>query len=261
MPQQSMKTPITYWGGKQMMVTKLLPLFPVHRLYCEPFCGGAALFWSKEPSVIEVINDLNNEVSNFYDQLRDNFAEFQHHVQNSIHSRTAYLDAFHIYKRPSMFAPVKRAWAFWVLTNQGWGGAIGTWGYGVSDSKSETRLERKKESFHVRLSERLKAVQIECNDALKVIKSRDREDSFFYIDPPYFNADMGHYEGYKESDFVALLNVLSDLKGKFLLSSYPSALLSDYTKRNGWFTKVFEMPLVTSKGKRKREIVTANYAI
>lgn len=258
---QSIKTPITYWGGKQMMVTKLLPLFPVHRLYCEPFAGGAALFWAKEPSIVEVLNDLNSEVSNFYDQLRDNFTEFQHHVHYSLHSRSAYLDALHIYKRPTMFTPVKRAWAFWVLTNQGWGGAIGTWGYGVSDSKSEMRLVRKKEAFDSLLTERLKSVQIECNDALKVIQSRDREDSFFYIDPPYFNADMGHYEGYKESDFIALLDVLSKLKGKFLLSSYASPVLSDYAQRNGWFTKVFEMPLSAAKGKRKREVVTANFAI
>ena len=85
----TLKTPITYWGGKQMMVTKLLPLFPVHRLYCAPFAGGAALFWSKEPSESEVLNDLNNEVSNFLDQLRDNFAEFEHQVQHSFHSRSA----------------------------------------------------------------------------------------------------------------------------------------------------------------------------
>jgi DNA adenine methylase len=259
----NLRTPITYWGGKQLMATKLLPMIPQHSLYCEPFTGGAALFWAKLPSDVEVLNDLNGEVSNFYEQIRDNYAELCHHIQNSLHSRLDYQNALHVYQRPAMFAPVKRAWAFWVLTNQGWGGKIGTWGYGVGDNKKEAVLHRKRESFLVDLHERLKVVQIECNDALKGIKSRDRAESFFYIDPPYFNSCMGHYDGYTEGDFDALLTLLGSIKGKFLLSSYPSPTLEKHTKAYGWHTQTFEMNLCagSTKGKKKREVVTSNYLI
>ena len=62
----NLKTPITYYGGKQMMCGKIVPLIPKHRLYCEPFAGGAAIYFAKEPSELEVLNDTNRELINFY---------------------------------------------------------------------------------------------------------------------------------------------------------------------------------------------------
>ena len=47
-----MKTPITYWGGKQQLLPKILPLIPLHRQYCEPFFGGGALYFAKQQSEI-----------------------------------------------------------------------------------------------------------------------------------------------------------------------------------------------------------------
>lgn len=51
MEKLNLKTPVTYYGGKQTMVSKILPLIPEHKLYAEPFAGGAAIFWAKEPQV------------------------------------------------------------------------------------------------------------------------------------------------------------------------------------------------------------------
>ena len=66
MKKQLLKTPISYYGGKQRLVKTILPNFPTHTLYAEPFCGGAALFFAKEASEIEVLNDTNSELINFY---------------------------------------------------------------------------------------------------------------------------------------------------------------------------------------------------
>ncbi len=60
------KTPISYYGGKQNMVRHILPLIPVHNLYCEPFVGGGAVYWKKEPSKVEVINDTNKDILKEY---------------------------------------------------------------------------------------------------------------------------------------------------------------------------------------------------
>ena len=57
-----MKTPISYYGGKQSLAATILGLIPPHRLYCEPFVGGAAVFFAKEKSKVEVINDTNGEI-------------------------------------------------------------------------------------------------------------------------------------------------------------------------------------------------------
>jgi len=61
-----MKTPIPYYGGKQEMVKDILPLIPKHHVYCEPFAGGASVFFGKKPANINVINDINGHVVNFW---------------------------------------------------------------------------------------------------------------------------------------------------------------------------------------------------
>lgn len=54
-----MKTPITYYGGKQTLLKYIIPLIPEHKIYTESFCGGAAVFFAKKPAEAEVINDIN----------------------------------------------------------------------------------------------------------------------------------------------------------------------------------------------------------
>jgi DNA adenine methylase len=109
----------------------------------------------------------------------------------------------------------------------------------------------------------LALVQLENRDALKVIQTRDKEDTFFYIDPPYFNSDCGHYDGYTELDFKALLNLLSSIKGRFLLSSYPSPVLDEFVKSNDWQQLTFNKHLsaTSKKGSRKTEVLTSNYPL
>jgi len=102
-------------------------------------------------------------------------------------------------------------------------------------------------------------------DALDVIKRFDTKDSFFYIDPPYFNSNCGHYKGYTKEDFINLLEVLTQIKGKFLLSSYWSEILQKYIKKYNWNYQLFEKTLgVTHKKKyasSKTEVLTANYEL
>jgi len=106
-------------------------------------------------------------------------------------------------------------------------------------------------------------VQLECADALYIIKSRDSKEAFHYCDPPYFNSDCGHYIGYSKDHFKALLKQLSEIEGKFLLSSYPSDLLAEFSAENGWCTKTITQRVSVNKGsgKVKIEVLTANYEI
>jgi site-specific DNA-adenine methylase len=66
-----MRTPLSYYGGKQQLASRILGMIPEHHVYCEPFCGGAAIFFSKEPSGVEIINDTNGEIINFYEVLAE----------------------------------------------------------------------------------------------------------------------------------------------------------------------------------------------
>ncbi len=79
-----MRTPITYWGGKQSLAARILTLIPPHTTYVEPFFGGGAVFFQKAKSHVEVINDLNRFVVNFYQQARDNFPALQKRIRATL---------------------------------------------------------------------------------------------------------------------------------------------------------------------------------
>jgi len=259
------KPPFSYYGGKQNMLRHILPLIPEHNLYCEPFCGGAALFWKKEPSAVEVLNDTNKELVNFYDTVQREFPLLEMEIRISLHSRTLHRDASVIYNSPHLFSRVKRAWAVWVLANQSFSSILdGSFGYDKKKNTTSKKVRNKREAFTEDYAIRLQNVQLECTDAIRVIRSRDTADSFFYVDPPYFNSDCAHYDGYTVEDMQMLLEQLERIEGKFLLSSYLSELLSSFVDRNKWSQKTFEKVISVNKGKggkRKIEVLTANYEL
>lgn len=261
-----MKTPISYYGGKQKMLSTILTKIPDHKLYCEPFLGGAAIFFGKEPSNVEVINDTNKELITFYRVCKDRFLELQSLVRVTLHSRKAHQDAHVISANPHLFTDVQRAWAVWVLSSQSFSAMLdGTWGYDKSKRTTTKKISNKREQFTEDLAIRLQDAQIECADALYIIQSRDQADSFFYCDPPYYNSDCGHYDGYSIDDFEALLKCLANIKGKFLLSSYPSPILMKFAKAHKWHMWSMETGVSVNNRsgylKRKIEVLTANYPI
>lgn len=261
-----LKTPISYYGGKQSMLTEIIPLIPQHKKYVEPFFGGGAVFWAKEPGGFEVINDVNSHIINFYEVLKHDFFKLREAIEGTLHSRETYKHALTIYYIPHLFNRVQRAWAFWVCTSQGFASKIGTWGYDREGSTT-LKIANKVEGFKEHLEQRLRHTTIESGEAHKVIQVHDSPETFVYADPPYIDTDQGHYGGYAKEHFRRDLEVLASMKGKFLLSTYPSDLLKEFTKKHGWYTKTIEKTLSASNGakvkarRKKVEVLTANYKI
>ena len=259
----SLKTPITYYGGKQRLCQKIINMIPHHHLYCEPFVGGGAVFFAKAPSVVEVINDTNGELINFYKVVKTDFVSLEKEIRISLHSRDLHRKASAIYNNPDLFNDVKRAWAIWILAHMSFASMIdGSFGYDKVSGSTSKKIKNARESFSEDYAIRLQSTQIESTDALRIIESRDSEESFFYCDPPYYNSDCGHYDGYSLEDFECLLKLLSKIKGKFILSSYPSPILTKYTKENQWKTETQDSFVSVSKGIRnkvKTEVLTYNF--
>jgi len=168
-----------------------------------------------------------------------------------------------------MFDDIDIAWSFFVNANFSFSHSLNR-GFGYEKERNDTskkgysKIQRFNELYH----ERLKNVTIMNLDALEIIKRFDNEEAFIYVDPPYINSDCGHYKGYSKDDFIKLLERLSSIKGKFLLSSYPNEILDEFIKNNNWEFKQIDKPLrVTSRpedkkySKRKIEQLTANYVI
>ncbi|UHG93331.1 DNA adenine methylase [Spirosoma oryzicola] len=260
-----LKTPISYYGGKQMMLKHILPKIPTHRTYIEPFFGGGAVFWAKPQSPHEVINDISNRLITFYKVLKYDFDELQPLIDETFHSRLQHRESNAEYKSGEVEIndTIRMAWAVWLQANMSFSKTIGS-GFAYDRKGTEPlRMFNRKKLLTEAYQERLKRVTIESYDVLKVIKTYDSPDTFFYLDPPYVSSDQGHYKGYTAEDFQQLLEICATMKGKFLLSSYPEAQLLAYRERLGWQHETIVKTLaVDGRWKEKRqkvECLTWNY--
>lgn len=95
-----MRTPITYYGGKQQLASTIIEMIPAHRIYVEPFFGGGAVFFAKGKSYLEVINDVNDNLITFYEVCQDSelFARLYDKVQHTLHAESYYKTAYEIWQ-------------------------------------------------------------------------------------------------------------------------------------------------------------------
>lgn len=263
-----MRTPITYYGGKQNMLQHLLPLIPEHKIYVEPFVGGGALFWAKPPSYMEAINDINGMVINFYQTIVSDFEALNERIQNTLYSEEIFFNSQKIYQFPEGYSYVDKAWAFWMCTNYAFSGKIGggwKWCNGTGGSHTGIFFCGKKKEFTDAILHRLEKVQISCRDAQVVMDNRNTPDTLVYLDPPYPGSDQGHYKGYTFGHLQNLLIQMETFKGKFILSNYPSEMMDEAILRNKWFSYAFDKRLSGCRTpeimRRKTEMIVTNYQI
>lgn len=249
-----MRTPITYWGGKQTLLPHILPLIPPHRLYTESFCGGAAVLFAKAPAPAEIINDLNSYLITFYRVMRSKPDALKARLDVTIHAREYHAHAAHILSFPAFFDDVDIAWAIWVMSKMSFASKLnGTFGYDRGGTMPK-KVNNAKRDFNSELCARLEHVTIESRDALDVLRTYDREDAFHFVDPPYVNSDCGHYAGvFSTSDMTRLLELLATLKGKFMLTMYPYGEIEEFARSHDWEIRKVERTISGSKTTRRKQ--------
>lgn len=261
-----LKTPISYYGGQQNMLKDILPLIPSHRLYNEPYAGGAALLFAKEPVEINVINDLNGEIVNFYRTAVANFPALSKEIRRTLHCRKQMNVAKFIYNNPDYFSSVQRAWAVWAMSKLCFSADF-TGSFSLCRTgKCQTahRLERGKSNFTIELKTLLEKCTIEQDDAINVIKQYDSPDAFHYLAPPYVNCNMGHYENmFGEENLRELLDVIARVQGKFMLTMYPNDLIFRYAESNGWTIHRIDRTVSAANTRRRKqeEWMVCNYTL
>lgn len=257
-----LKTPISYYGGKQMLLKHILPLIPEHTLYTEAFCGGCAVLFAKPPAQCEVINDTNTELVTFYRVAQTQYAALKAMIDATLHSREIHAHARHINEHPSFFSPVERAWAVWVCTKLGFASMLdGTFGYDRSGTTT-LKLFNGKDQFTEAVCQRLGHVTVESEDGKNVIRRYDCPKAFHFVDPPYVGSDCGHYsDTFNEQDLEELLAILSEVEGKFMLTMFPHERIREYVSCFGWTIHPIERQITASKESRRRqeEWMVTNY--
>lgn len=261
--------PLAYYGGKEKLLPELLKLVPPHTGYVEPFIGGGSLFWAKRPSRIEILNDKNDRLIQFYEVVQTQYEELKEMAMATLHSERAYKNARHIYNNPENYGQVQVAWSVWANIHLSFSNGINNgFAFNSTDPKKAS-IYPKKHLLTEALVRRLdrKHVKIFSRDFQDVPKSFKRPGFFWYLDPPYLESNKGHYADWTESDEERLLTLceeLSDSGVYYLLSGYDNEIRANHRARNPdlryrTITKALGVSGSTSKGKKKVETLTWNY--
>jgi DNA adenine methylase len=210
-----MKPMISYYGGKQNMASLIVGLIPKHDRYIEPFSGGAAVFFAKEPVKYNILNDKNKWLINMYIQYQRNPKLFCHLLRSYPFSERIHKLSKNYKVRNRMLSAIR----FWYNINCSFSNQLDCGFKGSASEKNLIMYNNKLSSISEKII-KLRSAVILCRDAISIIKKYDSPSSFFYIDPPYPEANQGHYSGYSISDYSELISVLSSISGKFILSNY-----------------------------------------
>jgi len=205
-----------YFGGKQKSCKILSEKLPYHKTYIEVFGGGASLLFYKRPSYLEVYNDVNYNLYNFFKCVRDCPKELQEYIDRTPISRALY----ELEDLDKIKGKIERASLFWF--RQKYSNMSKGDGFCPCLSVQNRRITVKE------YWERVKDLVLENKDFGKIIDLYDRDTSLFYLDPPYYTTEKEDrygkiYNGATEWDKSAkehkrLYEKLRKLKGKFILS-------------------------------------------
>lgn len=233
-----MDSPINWLGGKSLSAEKIVSLIPEHICYVECFFGGGWIFFRKPKSKVEVINDINGELINFWRIIQNQPKEFIERSKYEMYSREIhalyYKDFFE--GRHQKMSDLERAFRFFYMIKSSFGSKFaGGWGYGQSRNMGNSFFNEFKIIDEVSL--RLKSVQIDNKDFQSLIEDFDKEDTLHICDPPYVKADVdsqyfkstgvNNVIGFSLHDHQRLYNTLSKIKGKFILTIDDSFFIRD----------------------------------
>lgn len=240
-----MKAIFRYPGSKWSLAPWIVSHFPENYtkyVYLEPFGGSLAVFFNKEPSAIEVVNDLDGDIVNLFRVLRERPEELKRAIELTPYSREEYDNAFEPCEDP-----VERARRFMVIANQGIGAKRSTksgWQCYASQDPGGCVV---KWSSVVRVidpaAKRLRGsttnlVHIEHRDALDLIKNFDKENVLMYLDPPYMRRTRKSGALYKHEmnnqGHLDLLKLIKNAKAKIVLSGYDDDWYN--AQLDGWDT-------------------------
>jgi len=212
--------PLAYIGGKRRLAPTIASLLPPHRTYVEPFAGGAQVFFHKQPSHIEVLNDLDEEVVNFLRVCQQHVEELIRWLKWTAASRRL----FEIFstQRPEALTDIQRAAKFLYVQKNAFGGRRHrqTFAYAVT-SKVRYSADRLTASLE-RAAARLSKVQLECLPYEQILARYDRPGTLFYCDPPYWSVAL-YKHNFVDHDFEELARRLRQIRGTFLLPQRCSA--------------------------------------
>lgn len=201
-------------GGKKALRDEILARFPRnYKRYIEVFGGAGWVLFHKPPgNDFEVFNDFNGNLVNLYRCVREQPEALRNELRYMLNSRLDFEYMKGMLHSQAVLPDVRRAAYYYALIRYSYAAGTSTFG-------SQPHAMWNNFPLIESAAGRLQKVVIENKDCVKLIRQYDRPESFFYCDPPYYNADQ-YYEVVSSDGFdhAGLADALLGIKGKFLLS-------------------------------------------
>jgi len=248
--------PLSYIGGKNRLAKPLIALFPEHTTYVEAFAGGAQVFFRKEPSKVEILNDLDGEIVNFYRVCQNHYEELLRYLRFVLVSRKW----FDLLKAtdPSTLTDIQRAARKLYLQKNCFASLVVHPVYHRNVVQPPGfNLERLPEIIE-KTHKRLERVQIECAPYEEILKRYDRKETLFYLDPPYFGIKLYRHNLTPE-DFGKLAERLAKLRGMFVLSLNDVPEVRTLFRRFQIESVALHYTAQKHAGRRYREVFITNF--
>lgn len=211
-----MSKPIIPWiGGKRRLAKHIIPQFPEHECYVEPFSGAAAIYFLKQPVKCEVLNDINGELMNLYRVVKYHPDALVAEFRWSLVSRRQ----FDWYQNQPIeqLTDIQRAARFYYLQKLAFGGKVRGQAFGTDTTRSPrlnyARMEETLSDAHLRLTETV----IENLPWADCIKRYDRAHTLFYCDPPYWGTE-GYGVDFGLEQYAIMADLARSIKGKVMIS-------------------------------------------
>ena len=252
-----MTTILKYPGGKWRIAEWIIQHLPAHKVYCEPYFGSGGVFFNKQPSYIETINDINGDIVNLFKVVRERPAELATALALTPWAR----DEYRACNEPAT-DEIERARRTLVRHHQSYGTTNAnknTWRNSQTYNSPRTAAQWKDLPDAVfEICGRLKDAQIENINALTLIERYNDTETLLYLDPPYLQS-LRKRNMYKcemtEKQHIELLELIKQSKSKVCLSAYDNELYNKYLK--DWYTD--EKKTIAQAGKHRTEKIYMNY--
>ena len=211
-----MKSFLSYVGGKSKLSSTIIRQIPPHKTYCEVFSGAAWVFFAKDASKCEILNDFDGDLIDCYRVIQNHLEEFLKQFKWLLSSRKLF-EEWKQQQEAGGLTDIQRAARYYYLQRQAFGGNVRNRTFGASAARRPRvnllRLEEELSEVHLRLAETV----IENLPWEVCLGKYDKPETFFYLDPPYFKFPY-YKHNLQFKDYQVMAQRLSKLQGKFLLS-------------------------------------------
>jgi len=236
------------FGGKRLLANEIVNMFPSNyenMLFVEPFFGGGSIYFKKEPSYQEVINDLDKDII----IIMKGFKKYNgDKISTFINNAPSNKEHFNEIKNDNPTTPYNKFLRIFYLIKNSYFGKMKTYG---NKHKKGTNYENK-------YKDRLKNTIILNKDYSYVINKYDSPNTLFYFDPPY-EESKNIYENHI-IDYKKLYEKLKKIKGKFILSiNYNKEFITLFKGFNHKILKTKYTNFNGGTGPLVKELIFKNY--